>query len=154
MAEISDTILLVEDCEPDAFLFERALRAAGIGNPLHVATDGQKAVDRLAAAEDAATRKESPVPCIIFLDLKLPYQNGFEVLQWLRTRPHLDDTVVIVLTGSEEPRDRRQAYALGARSYLVKPASPAQIRDVLDSLQPYWAKLGADPIAFGAPSDN
>ena len=146
MAELSETILLVEDSEPDAFLFERALRAAGIKNPLQRATDGQQAVDRLAAAEDPVKRTEAPVPCVVFLDLKLPYQDGFEVLQWLRTQPHLDQTVVVVLTGSEEPRDRRNAYALGARSYLVKPASPAQIRDVFESLGTYWSGLGVDPI--------
>ncbi len=84
---------------------------------------------------DPAKHGESPVPSIIFLDLKLPYRNGFEVLKWLRAQPHLQNTEVIILTGSDEPRDRRLADALGARSYLVKPVSPSEILGVFESLQ-------------------
>ena len=144
--ELSSTILLVEDSEVDIFTFQRALKKAGVKNPVRLATDGQQAVDILAASTDPSKRAESPVPCLIFLDIKLPYRDGIQVLEWLRTQPHLHDTVVVMLTGSEEPRDKQRAYALGARSYLVKPISPAEILNVLNSLWPYWSGLVADPL--------
>jgi CheY-like chemotaxis protein len=135
MFETSQTILLVEDDENDVFIFKRSLKKAGIEIPLRVATDGRQAMDMLAASGDPAKHGESPVPSIVFLDLKLPYRNGFEVLKWLRAQAHLQNTEVIILTGSEEPRDRRLADALGARSCLVKPVSPFDILGVFESLR-------------------
>jgi CheY-like chemotaxis protein len=135
MVETNQNIFLVEDDENDVFMFKRSLKKTGIEIPVRLATDGQQAMDMLAASGDPAQREEIPVPSIIFLDLKLPYHNGFEVLKWLRTQSHLQNTEVIILTGSEEPSDRRLADALGARSYLVKPVSPSQIQNALESLR-------------------
>ena len=134
MFESSGNILLVEDDESDVFAFKRSLKKAGIQISMQLAADGQQAMDLLAASGDPARRAELPVPSIIFLDLKLPYRDGFEVLKWLRAQSHLQNTEVVILTGSDEPSDRRLADALGARAYLVKPVSPSQILDVFKSL--------------------
>src|SRR4051812_32235367 len=102
MFQTGGTIVLVEDDEGDVFNFKRALKKTGIAIPIQLATDGQQAIDILAASADPAEREATPVPSIVFLDLKLPYHNGFEVLMWLRAQPHLQNTEVIILTGSEE----------------------------------------------------
>lgn len=149
-SEPSHTILLVEDSDADVFIFKRALKKTTVENPLQVVTDGQQAINRLAASGDPAKREESPVPFLVFLDLKLPYRNGFEVLEWMRTQSHLKDTVVVILTGSEEPRDQQRACALGAHSYQVKPVTPAMILEVLDSLRRNQSMLETAPVAsFG-----
>lgn len=135
MFDSSKNILLVEDDENDVFAFKRSLKKAGLEISIRLAADGQQAIDLLAALGKSAQPGELPVPSIIFLDLKLPYHNGFEVLKWLRGQSHLQNTEVIILTGSEEPSDRRLADALGASGYLVKPVSPAQILDVFKSLR-------------------
>jgi len=147
MPTLENTILLVEDSEDDVFTLKRASKKAGIGNPLRVATDGQKAVDDLSTTADPTRRELYPIPFLVLLDLKLPYRDGFQVLEWLRHQPHLAGTVVVVLTGSDEPRDQQGAYALGARSYLVKPAGADEIRNLISSLTPLWQKTGASPIA-------
>ena len=149
MSDVFGTsILLVEDNEDDVFVMKRALKLAQITNPLQIATDGQMAVDYLSGAGEFADREKYPLPFIVFLDLKLPYVHGFEVLAWMRRQPQLDSIVVIVLTSSAEERDHQRAYYLGARSYLVKPPTPDAIKDVFNSLKNYWlAKASSSPVS-------
>ena len=132
------TILLVEDDPDDVFIFQRALVAANVLNPVVVVTDGQAAVEYLSHQGEYADPKKYPRPFVIFLDLKLPYLDGFEVLTWIRKQPYLESVVVVVLSGSDENRDHQRAYALGARSYLVKPPSGDEIREFMDSMVSYW----------------
>ena len=140
MSAENETILLVEDNEDDVFALRRAIKKAGVTNPLRVATDGQQAIDYLAATADASKLASHPMPFLVLLDLKLPYRDGFEVLQWIRGQPHLKHVVVVMLTGSDERRDHQQAYALGARSYLVKPALADDIKRLLESLRSHWQR--------------
>src|ERR1051325_2215773 len=128
-ASLGTTILLVEDNEDDVFVMRRALKLANNSNPLQIVTDGQKALDYLSGEGEYAHREKFPLPFIMFLDLKLPYVDGFEILAWMRLRPELSQIVVIVLTSSAEERDHEKAYALGARSYLVKPPTPQALED-------------------------
>jgi CheY-like chemotaxis protein len=134
------TILLVEDEPSDVFLMKRALKSAQIPNPLQVARDGQEAIHYLSGVDKFADRTQFPIPSIIFLDLKLPYKNGFEVLNWIRTQPHLETTLVMVLTSSSEERDIAQSYRLGARTFLVKPPTSAMLTELMVSLKDYWLK--------------
>jgi CheY-like chemotaxis protein len=106
-------ILQVEDSEDDVFMMKRVLKKAGVQNPVRVAWNGQEAVDYLMAALDPERRAGYPLPFLILLDLKLPYRDGFEVLEWIRTQPRLAEVVVVMLTGSGEARDRQRALALG-----------------------------------------
>jgi CheY-like chemotaxis protein len=145
-----DVILLVEDNEDDVFVMQRALKKARIANPLRIVTDGQEAVDYLSAAGNAADRVSFPLPFLVFLDLKLPYLDGFEVLSWIRQQPSLEAVVVVVLTSSAEKKDYERAYALGARSYLVKPPDPKSLLNLMNSLASYWLRnTGSGPVSLG-----
>jgi CheY-like chemotaxis protein len=134
------TILLVEDEPSDVFLMKRALKSAQIPNPLQVASDGKEAINYLSGLGNYADRTHFPIPSIIFLDLKLPYKNGFEVLDWIRGQTHLDQTLVMVLTSSSEERDIAQCYKLGARTFLVKPPNAAMLTELMVSLKDFWIK--------------
>src|SRR5437899_3388971 len=105
MDNSSVTILLVEDNEDDIFLMRRALKKAQIVTNLQSVTDGQQALDYLSGAGQFSDRGVFPLPTVVFLDLKLPYVGGFEVLAWLREQPLLNSIVVVVLTSSAENRD-------------------------------------------------
>jgi two-component system response regulator len=135
---ITKTILLVEDEEGDVLLFERALKKAGIANPLRVAKTGQEALDYLAGAGEYADRQRFPQPGLILLDLKLPYVMGLDVLKWIRQQPELRTIIVIVLTSSEHEADIQKAYELGANAYLVKPAVPTQLADMAQAIKHFW----------------
>jgi CheY-like chemotaxis protein len=116
-------ILLVEDSEDDVFFFKRSLARAEANVTIHVAGDGAKAIEYLSKGKE--------VPDIIFLDLKMPNQNGFEVLEWLKKNPALASTKVFVLTSSSEPKERELAQQLGADAYFLKPLSTKQLREAL-----------------------
>ena len=139
------TILLVEDNEDDVFLMRRALKSAGIVNPLRIVEDGQKAIDYLQGAREFADRTAHPLPALIFLDLKLPFVRGLDVLAWLRTEDRFKSIIVVVLTSSEEPSDLSNAYKLGANSYLVKPPTPQQLEELAKAFKLYWLHFNKIP---------
>jgi CheY-like chemotaxis protein len=112
--------LLVEDNADDAFFMERAFRRAGLKNPLRIVTNGDEAINYLDGAASYADREQFPFPELVFLDLKMPGRDGFDVLHWVRRERRLD-VPVAVLTSSPEEVDRRRASELGADEYLIKP---------------------------------
>ncbi|MFO1500226.1 MAG: response regulator [Verrucomicrobiota bacterium] len=118
--------LLVEDNEDDAFFMQRAFQAAGLKNPLHIVTDGEQAVDYMSGQHGFSDRSKYPLPDMIFLDLKMPGLNGFDVLRWIR-HDRKSDVPVAVLTSSSEEIDCRKARELGANCYLLKPPEPAMV---------------------------
>jgi CheY-like chemotaxis protein len=131
-------LLLVEDNEDDVFLMKRALKGARVVNPLYVVEDGQEAVDYLGGAGKFADRDQYPLPAVVFLDLKLPYISGHDVLAWIRRQKNLDGLIVIVLTSSNEASDLSRCYALGANSYVVKPPTPEQLEELAKAFRWYW----------------
>ena len=137
----SSAILLVEDNEDDVFPMKRALKNAGIKNPLRVAEDGQQAMDYLSGTGAYADRTQYPIPALVFLDLKLPMRKGLDVLAWIRKQPHLEGVVVVVLTSSNEPSDLKQSYRLGANSYVVKPPTASQLLDLAKAFKWYWLEF-------------
>jgi CheY-like chemotaxis protein len=137
----SGTILLVEDNEDDVFLMKRALKTAGIVNPLIVVEDGQQAVDYLSGEGIYADRVAYPMPAVIFLDLKLPVRLGLDVLSWIRSQPDLGTIVVVVLTSSNEPSDLKEAYQRGANSYVVKPPTAEQLIELAKAFKWYWLEF-------------
>jgi CheY-like chemotaxis protein len=142
------SLLLVEDNEDDVFLMARALNSASFGCMPQTVADGRLALDYLAGTGSYADRQAYPLPALIFLDIKLPRISGLEVLRWLRAQPDLRQIVVIVLTSSNHPGDIRQAYDLGANSYVVKPASYQELVEFARACKEYW--LGWNrPTGYG-----
>ena len=127
-------ILLVEDNEDDVFFMSRALNKANVACPLQVATNGQEALEYLAGEGKYSDRNTYPLPSVVFLDLKLPYMHGFEVLHWIQQQPFLKQLHVVVLTSSPEKADRQKAKDLGAKAYLVKPPTEEMIHQALHFL--------------------
>jgi len=131
-------ILLVDDNANDVYLMKRALKGAKVINPLYVVEHGQEALDYLGGIGKFADRATFPLPVIVFLDLKLPFKSGHEVLAWIRRQKEFESLVVVVLTSSNEPGDLTKSYALGANSYLVKPPTAEQLEDLAKAFKWYW----------------
>ena len=129
------TILLVEDNEEDAFLLQRALRRHKIDCTLHIAEDGEAAIDYLAGQGKFADRAQYAHPALVLLDLKLPYVHGFEVLEWITAQSPALLARTIILTSSGEDRDRERTEQLGVRSYFVKPPTDELIAAVTKVLE-------------------
>jgi CheY-like chemotaxis protein len=135
------TLLLVEDNPDDIFLMRRALKKSGLELSLQIVTDGKQALEYLGGVGLYEDRGQYPRPDCVFLDLKLPYLNGFEVLEWLRRDPENKDLDVVILTSSPEERDMKIAEKLGAKAYLVKPPTVKALLDVFLPQRPVTAAI-------------
>lgn len=142
------TILLIEDNEDDIFFMKRALKNAGIKNPIQAIEDGQEAIDFFAGTGPYADRSRFPLPLMTLLDLKLPRKNGLEVLEWIRSQSDFSRLVVIVLTSSRHNKDVVSAARLGANSFLVKPSNVEDLSHLMNLIKEYWLKQ--DQIVLGA----
>jgi CheY-like chemotaxis protein len=132
MDERSLNILLVDDDEVDVMTVMRAFEKANITNPLFVATNGVEALELLRGPRIPSSRR------MVLLDLNMPKMNGIEFLHELRKDPMLAPTPVVVLTTSNEDRDRVEAYRLNAAGYLLKPVTFMAFAEVMATLNKYW----------------
>ncbi|MBF2029815.1 MAG: response regulator [Oscillatoriales cyanobacterium C42_A2020_001] len=131
-------ILLVEDDEVDIMNVRRAFKKSNISNPLYVANNGLDALQMLRGQSN----NPSSIPSsrrIILLDLNMPRMGGLEFLQELRADPELRATPVIVLTTSNQDRDRVEAYNLNVAGYILKPVTFINFAEVMATLNKYWA---------------
>ncbi len=133
-------VLLVEDNEKDALLFQHTLRTAGIPNLVFVADTVEAAIAHLSGQAPFSDRESYPVPAAVFIDLVLPGQSGHELLAWLQQTDGFRDLIRVVLTGSEDPGDVKRALALGAHAYLRKPLTVQQLINPIMNLQSFLAR--------------
>jgi CheY-like chemotaxis protein len=125
------TILLAEDSPDDELFFRRILNSVAVTNPIQVVRDGRQAIAYLNGEGIYADREKFPLPGALFLDLVMHPVNGFEVLEWLKTQPSLNEMLVVVLSNFSEGRMLRDAYAMGADSFLFKPFSKPDMENLL-----------------------
>ena len=126
--------LLVEDNEDDVFFMERAFKDAALKNPLRVVTNGEEAIDYLSGTGEYSNRNQFPLPDIVFLDLKMPGIDGFEVLAWIRQQENFAVPVVL-LTSSAQEVDYRRARELGADCYLLKPPTATMLQSCCEQFK-------------------
>ena len=131
------TILQVDDDPNDVLLLQHALRKVGVAHPIQVASDGQQAIDYLQGAGKFSDRARFPFPCLVLMDLKLPYVMGLDVLRWLRQQPGTP-LPVIVLTASGSDADIEEAYRLGANAFLTKPSEARRLEDMVKAINDFW----------------
>ena len=139
------SILLVEDSETDQLLMLRALRRVNLADRVDVVRDGQQALDYLYCEGEFAGRT-GPLPAAVVLDINLPRFSGLEVLARLRTKECTALLPVVMLTSSDEDRDRLESYKLGANSYVRKPLLTAEFSEAITRLGLYWAATNEAPI--------
>jgi CheY-like chemotaxis protein len=124
-------ILLAEDEEDDIFIMRRALRKAGITNPLQIVRNGQEAIWYLKGEGQFADRKAHPWPCLLLLDLRMPLMDGFDVLAWLQRRRRPKDLLVAILSSSKHEADVLRASELGADAFWAKPQAFEELVEIV-----------------------
>ncbi|MDG4553446.1 MAG: response regulator [Candidatus Competibacter sp.] len=139
------TILLVEDNPQDEMLTLRALRRANLANRIDVARDGQQALDYLFRAGAFANREGPDLPTVVVLDIGLPRLSGLEVLEHMRADIRTALLPVVILTSSDDERDRLQSYANGANSFVRKPVNFAEFAETVARLGVYWLATNEPP---------
>jgi len=141
----SKIILLAEDNPDDVKLTLRALKKSNILNDVVIAEDGVEALDYLFGTGKFAGRDTSVKPQLVLLDLKMPRLDGLEALQRIRSDERTALLPVVILTTSNEDRDRIESYKLGANSYIRKPVDFNQFVNAVQQLGLYWLVLNESP---------
>lgn len=119
--EMAKTILVAEDDPNDQFLIQRELTKLALPVQVRFVNDGEQTIAYLSAL--AKPDCQSPKPDLLFVDLKMPRLNGFELLEWMREHGFCKRVITVVVSSSNLQRDIDKAYDLGANAYVVKPAS-------------------------------
>lgn len=138
-------LLLVEDNPQDEMLILRALRKSHLANPIEVARDGQQALDYLFNQAEWHRPEGRSLPVAVLLDIGLPKLSGLEVLAQIRADQRTALLPVIILTSSDEERDRLQSYRSGANSFVRKPLDFAEFAETVTRLGIYWLAVNQPP---------
>ena len=133
-------VLLVDDLEAATELMRIVFARSGYVEPLRLASDGEQAIAYLRGDSGSPNYTKLGMPTIVLLDLNMPRKNGFEVLEWIRKQPTLNQLYVCILSASSIPEDIARAYDLGANAYLVKPGNLAGLMHMATSLLA-WLRL-------------
>ena len=126
-------VLVADDDENDLFFFEHRLRQGGIRNPILHFPDGLVTIGYLETIIGTPAELRPALAKILFLDIKMPRRNGFEVLEWARKQKQLDWLRIVILSGSGLPADIQRAARLGADRYLVKYPPADELAAAVDS---------------------
>ena len=142
-------VLLVEDDRDEIDVVLRAVDRSGIDAAIEVARDGHEALESLGLEPTDAADGPSAQPKVVFLDLKMPRVDGFEVLRRVRADPRTADLPVVVLSRSDRTEDVQRSYALGANSVLVKRFDPRGPGAYFAEAVRYWLELNRAPEGGG-----
>jgi len=143
-------ILLVEDSPEDVELVSHVLRRGNLAHNIHVARDGEEALDFLFCRGAFAERSFDHPPKIVLLDLKLPKVDGIETLEQVKRDPRTKAIPVVILTSSNEESDLVRCYELGVNSYIQKPVDFDQFRHTISTAGLYWMAVNQLPPANAA----
>jgi CheY-like chemotaxis protein len=123
-------VLLIDDSHEDLFLAKRLLARAEIKHPIVTIDGGAEALVFLRAA--TSPDGGQLMPLVIFCDIKMPGQNGFDVLKWARSQAALARVPIYMMSGADLEIDRQRAIAMGATGYLPKFPLPEVLKEIIE----------------------
>lgn len=144
-------LLLVEDDPQDEKLILRALQKVNLANNVTVVRDGQQALDFLFQIGEYANLAGQPSPAVVLLDINLPRVNGLDVLAKIRANPLTQLLPIVMLTSSDDEKDRLRSYEDGANSFVCKPLDFGEFAETVARLGIYWVATNNPPNNCGAP---
>ncbi len=148
MTEIQSSpvnILMAEDDDGHALLIQRALRDAGLINPILRFRDGQEILDHLQGPNVALEKGQT---YLLLLDIQMPRMDGVEVLRILKANPGLKDIPVIMLTTTDDPREVQRCYELGCNWYITKPVEFASFVETLNRMGLFIQVVKVAPLSY------
>ncbi len=122
--------LLADDDPEDQEMLEEAILDADPSIKLHMARNGQQALEYLQSCTD-----NSELPCFIILDYKMPVFNAVEVLERICVQPRLVVIPKVVWSTSNQPEHVKQCLQKGALEYFVKPSQIGELpKSIVDRM--------------------
>jgi CheY-like chemotaxis protein len=130
-------IIVADDNGNDVSLVSYALREAGLKNPIQWIKDGNGLIHHLAK-----NLHLDEMPLLIVMDWNMPGTNTLQVLKWIREQPGFLNVLIVVLTGSENPLQKLQAYEAGANWHVVKSGAFADLAELIQRVIGFWYPEG------------
>lgn len=137
-AATGEPVLIADDSETDIFFLLRAFSSSRVKNPVYVVRSGDEAIAYLEGLDRYADRARFPLPGVVFLDLKMPSPDGFDVLHWKNRQPDLPRILWVAMSNFDSTRAINEAYNAGATTFLSKPLDSNDIRNLIDGFNDYW----------------
>jgi len=138
-------VLMVDDDEEDVYLTKRAFCGHMKSLVFKSVPDSPSMFNYLYRRGEFDALETSNIPQLILLDINIPKENGFEILKKLRQDPEHGHIPVTMLTTSTAEHDVRQAYRLGASSFISKSVSASEMKRVAEHFCNYWFDLAHVP---------
>ena len=141
---INRTILMVDDDPDDFFLARQAFKRSGqemVERDFQLVSDGEELMDYLYRRGRFADLENTPLPCLILLDLNMPGKDGREVLREMKQVHDFRRIPIVVFTTSGDEEDILYSYELGASSYITKPAEFDALVEIMTRLGEYWLNI-------------
>jgi CheY-like chemotaxis protein len=132
-------VLHINDSTDDQVLFQTACKHAEVPFIWHVTDSAEKAITYLDTLVKLDQSHSVRWPDLVVLDVVMPGESGFKVLEYIRKTPALHRLPVVVFTGHSTPAMVEEAYKLGANSFLAKPANFPQTVEIVSSLYAIWS---------------
>jgi CheY-like chemotaxis protein len=134
-------VAIADDQDSERDLLSLALRRKGGFGVVATLENGKEVLAYLDGAGLYADRQRFPIPDILFLDLKMPLLDGFDVLQALRDKSAAEKPMMLVFTASDDPKDRERALKLGADGFYTKPSGLDHSVELLRAVQEaFWSR--------------
>jgi CheY-like chemotaxis protein len=143
-AKTAYRVLVADDCESDRMLFRAALRHAPRLRLVGELADGREVIGYFEGRAPFGDRRKFPLPDLLVLDLKMPFVDGFEVLQWLRDQPLMSHLISVVITDSMDPSHIKRALDSGADLFQLKPFSDRDRVEMVVALEEYVSRVEAN----------
>ena len=134
------TLLIVDDDQHQRFLAQHTFEKLDSTYKIQLAANGDEAIAYLKGEGKFADRDKFEFPAYVVTDLQMEPGDGFHVLEFIKKHPALSIIPVVMMSSSDNPDDIRQAYRLGASSFLVKPPTLEGLRKLLQHIHEYWAQ--------------
>jgi two-component system response regulator len=138
----SQPILIVEDSADDFEATKRAFVKANLRNAIAHVLSGEEALAYLRS--DTKTK-----PGLILLDLNMPGLDGRKTLEIIKQAPNLKKIPVVILTTSDDERDVKACYELGANTFIQKPVDFDGLISAIKRLKEYWFEIALLPKENG-----
>lgn len=139
MSDVEEsTLVMVDDNVDEIFLARRHVRRDGFVNRFVSEKKPERLPDMLDEMVEMGISKDS---FLLLLDVNMPKQNGFETLRKIRQHPKYKDTLVFMLSSSDDTEDIFEAFELGCNGYITKPISGEKLMNALESVPRIRKKL-------------
>lgn len=134
MTQQQKTILYVDDDEDDRDILSHAIREVSPDVGLVLAEDGIRALDYLNRQKE----RNAQLPGLIVLDINMPYLDGRQTLEKIRSNPGLKNIPIIMFTSSESPQDKALFNSQGVE-LITKPDNIHYLNRIVSYMVSHYA---------------